>query len=133
MNKPIVERYLRLQKHVMEENNLFGKPTRIYNVDETGLSLVPGRKKIVGKRGMKGPSQITGGERGQLQRVVMAANAAGDYIPPIIIYKGKRMLPEPEKGYPARTIVRLSESGHVKKDLFLESLEHFCKTCKRAG
>ena len=78
----------------MEKNNLFGKPTRIYDVDKTGLSLVPRVKKIVGKRAMKGSSQITGGERGQPQTVVMATNAAGDYIPPMIIYKGKRMLPE---------------------------------------
>ena len=130
MNKPIVERYFQLLERVMEENNLFGKPTRIYNVDETGLSLVPGVKKIVGKRGMKGSSQITGGERGQLQTVVMATNAAGDYIPPMIIYKGKRMLPELEKDFPPGTIVRLSESGYVNKDLFLEWLEHFCKHVK---
>ena len=32
----------------MEENNLSGKPTRISNVDETGLSLLPGKKNIVG-------------------------------------------------------------------------------------
>ena len=44
-NKPTVERYFQLQERVMEENNLFGKPTRIYNVDETGLlRLVPGVK-----------------------------------------------------------------------------------------
>ena len=88
---------------------------------------MPGVTKIVGKRGMKGSSQITRGERGQLQTVVMATNAAGDYIPPKIIYKGKRMLPELEKDFPPETIVRLSESGYVNKALFLEWLEHFCK------
>ena len=77
-------------------------------------------KKIVGKRGIKESSQITGGERGQLPTIVMATNAAGDYIPPMIIYKGKRMLPELEKYLPPETIVRLSESGYVDKDLFLE-------------
>ena len=64
----------------MEENNLFGKPTRIYKVDDTELSLVPGAKKIVGKGGMKGSSQITGGERGQLRTVVMATNATHDNL-----------------------------------------------------
>ena len=83
----MVERYFQQLERVMEENNLFGKPTRIYNVDETGLILVPGVKKIVGKHGMKGSSQITGGERGQLQTVVMVTNAAGNYIPPMIIYR----------------------------------------------
>ena len=95
----------------MEENNLSGKPTRINNVDEAGLSLLPGKKNIVGKRGMKGSSQIARGERDQQQTVVMATNAAGDYIPPMIIYKGTRMLPELEKDIPPGTTVRLSESG----------------------
>ena len=95
----------------MEENNLFGKPTRIYNVDETGLSLVPGVKKIVGKRGMKGSSQITGGERGQLQTVVMATNAACNSIPSMIICKRKRTLPLLKKNFPPGTIVCLSEKG----------------------
>ena len=32
--------------------------------------------------------------------------------------------------FPPGTIVRLSESGYVNKDLFLEWLEHFCKHVK---
>ena len=79
---------------------------------------MPGVKKIVGKRGMKGSCQISGGERGQLQTVVMATNAAGDYVPSMTIYKGKRMLPELENNFPPRTIVRLSESGYVNKICF---------------
>ena len=61
----------------------------------------------------------------------MATNAAGDYIPPMIIYKGNRMLPELEKDLPPGTIERLSETGYVNKDLFLEWLEHFCKHVKK--
>ena len=126
LNKPSVERYFQLLENVMQKHSLFGNPTRIYNVDESGLSLVPGVKKIVGKRGIRSSSQITGGERGQLQTIVMATNAAGDYIPPMIIYKGKRRFPELEKGLPPGSIVALSESGYVNKDLFLMWLEHFC-------
>ena len=113
----------------MEENNLFGKPTYIDNVDETELSLVPGVKKIIDKRGMKESSQITEGKRGQLQTVVMATNAAGDYIPPMIIYKAKRMVPDLEKDFPPRTTVRLSESGYVYKDLFFRVVGTLLQTC----
>ena len=87
-------------------------------------------KNIVGKRGMKGSSQIARGERGQQQTVVMGTNAAGDFIPPMIIYKGTRMLPELEKDIPPATTVRLSDSGYANKDLFLEWLEHFYKHVK---
>ena len=40
------------------------------------------------------------------------------------------MLAELEKDFPPETIVRLSESGYINKDLFLEWLEHFCKHVK---
>ena len=90
LNTPSVERYFQLLENVMQKHSLFGNPTRIHNVNEFGLSLVPGVKKIVGKRGIRSSSQITGGERGQLQTAIMATNAAGDYIPPMIIYKEKR-------------------------------------------
>ena len=40
------------------------------------------------------------------------------------------MLPEIEKALPAGTIVRLSETGYVNKDLFLQWLEHFSKHLK---
>ena len=53
----------------------------------------------------KESSQITEGKRGQLQTVVMAANAAGDYIPPMIICKAKRMVLDLEKDFPPRKTV----------------------------
>jgi hypothetical protein len=107
MNRPLVERYFEM---LNETHDLFGQPTRIYNADESGLSLVPGVKKAVGKKGFKGSSQITGGERGELVTVMLSScNAAGNYIPPFVIYKGKRMMPGLEDNLPPGTLVRLSE------------------------
>ena len=40
------------------------------------------------------------------------------------------MLSEHERDFPPESIARLSESGYVNKDLFLEWLEHFCKHAK---
>ena len=56
MNRPLVQRYFNLLDDIYIEHNLFGKPTRIYNADESGLSLVPGVKKTVGLKGFKGSS-----------------------------------------------------------------------------
>nr|XP_039272242.1 uncharacterized protein LOC120346542 [Styela clava] len=42
LNKPTVNKYFDLLEAVMKENSLFNSPARIYNMDETGLSLVPG-------------------------------------------------------------------------------------------
>ena len=53
LNKPIIEKYFQLLEEIMSKCELFDKPNNIYNVDETGLSLVPGVKHIVGKKGLK--------------------------------------------------------------------------------
>ena len=57
-------------------------------------------------------------------------NAAGNYNPAMIISEERRVLPEIEKDFPPGTIVRLSESRYVNKDLFLQWLEHCCKHVK---
>ena len=41
LNNPVVERYFQLLERVMEENNLFGKPTYIYNVNTRSPELFP--------------------------------------------------------------------------------------------
>lgn len=130
LNKPVVERYFHLLEDVMTQFDLLDKPTRIYNMDESGLSLVPGVKNIVGQLGSKSSSQITSGERGLLQTVLLATNAAGDYIPPLIVYKGKRKMPQLERDLPPGSMVRLSDSGYINKELFLEWIEHFCQNRK---
>nr|XP_039263218.1 uncharacterized protein LOC120339200 [Styela clava] len=131
LNKPIVQRYFDMLESVMNDLCLFDQPSKIYNVDETGLSLVPGVKNIVGEKGSKSSSQITAGERGLSQTIVVCVNAIGDYIPPMVIYKGKRVNPALDRGLPAGSIVKYSESGYINKDLFLAWMEHCC-TSKRS-
>ena len=69
----------------------------------------------------------------------MATNAAGNYIPPMIIYEGKRMLPELEKDFPPGTTVRLSESGYFNNDsvhliqFVFRAVRTLLQTCKKAG
>ena len=62
----------------------------------------------------------------------MATNAARDYIPLMIIYKGKRMLPELQKVLPPGTIVCFSESKYVNKDLFFGMVGTLLQICKKA-
>nr|XP_039250275.1 uncharacterized protein LOC120327967 [Styela clava] len=87
LNRPIVNKFFDLLESTMLENFVFGEPSRIYNVDGTSLSLVPGVKNIVGLKSSRYSSQITSVERGLSQTVVMAVNAVGDYVPPMGIYK----------------------------------------------
>lgn len=111
----------------MKRIDVLDKPACVYNCDESGLSLVPETQKIVGGRGKRQVYQVTSGERGVLTTVIPCFNAAGDYIPPMIIFKGKRMRDGLNKNMPDGSIVAVSDSGYINKDLFMTWLEHFEK------
>ena len=54
-----------------------------------------------------------------------AVNAAGTYLPPMMIFKRKRMSQLLLKGTPHGTIGGVSENGWIESDLFVKWLEHF--------
>nr|CAI5820493.1 unnamed protein product [Callosobruchus analis] len=64
------------------------KALTVYNVDEIGFGTVQRRnQKIIARRGKHQVGGISSGERGVNTTVVCCANAAGQCIPPMIIYK----------------------------------------------
>lgn len=100
--------------------------SRIFNMDESGLSTVPNKTpKVVSKKGQKLVGKIVSGERGQTVTVVCCMSAAGYYIPPAMIFPRKRRKAELLDGAPPDTILFTSDSGYINTDLFLEWLEHF--------
>lgn len=132
MNEQEVRKYFSILKGVMTDFNLFDKPQCIYNVDETGIPLNNRPVKIVSQRGKREVVSLTNVEKGENVTVVACCNAAGSYIPPMIVFKGVRMRPEFNDGLPPCTIVELSESGYINERLFLRWLEHFA-TYKTPG
>jgi len=57
--------------------------------------------------------------------VMCAVNAAGTYLPPMMIFKRKRMSELLLKGTPHGTIGGVSENGWIESELFVKWLEHF--------
>lgn len=76
--------------------------SRIYNLDETGVTTVHKPKKVIGMKGMKQLNQCTSGERGQLETVVAIVCASGTFVPPVMIFPRKNfkthMLNEAQSG-----------------------------------
>lgn len=101
---------------------------QIYNVDETGVSTVPNRlPKVLSQRGKRTVSKVVSGERGVTTTLVCSMNAAGNFIPPVIIFRRKRLKAELTDGAPAGSLVLCSDSGYMNSDLFPEYLQHFCR------
>lgn len=73
-------------------------PAQIYNVDETSFCLDPSRVKVVGQKGTAAHRATSGPGRENIS-VLMGANAAGEKLPPQIIFKGS-WIPDKEDEFP---------------------------------
>lgn len=100
-------------------------PGLVYNCDETGLSSVPNsNRKVIAMKGSRVVQKITVGERGTLTTVLPCSNAAGDFIPPFLIFKGQP--PEVVEGkYPEGTSIHGSAKGYIDHEIFVMFLRHF--------
>ena len=64
---------------------------RIYNLDETGCNTNPCRKKLFFAKSACDVYMLAPNCRKTMYTVLFTGNAAGEYLPPMIVYKGKNM------------------------------------------
>ena len=98
---------------------------RLWNADETGLTVVHRPGKIMAKSGVKQVGKITSAERGETVTVMCAVNGAGAYVPPLMIFKRRRMTELLLKGSPPGTIGAVTDNGWIDGSVFLKWLKHF--------
>ncbi|KAM4620718.1 uncharacterized protein ACJ7VT_007344 [Polymixia lowei] len=111
----------------MEEHGLREKPCQIYNCDEKGFKLDSNRRKGIVSRGTKHGNKQAQGTRDHIT-ILVCFNAAGEDVPPFIIYKG---------GYPRAThneeavphiAYGKSQTGYINSEVFRKwFVEHFLK------
>jgi len=63
-------------------------PGQIYNMDETGIPLDSRPPKVVAKYGEKKVRHRQSGNKEQIS-IIGCGNAAGQVIPPMVIFEGK--------------------------------------------
>jgi len=62
----ILAQYYDMLEKTLQDNDLDGKPTQIFNMDETGFPLDPAPPLVVAPVGSKHVSQITTGNKAQI-------------------------------------------------------------------
>lgn len=74
----------------MEKHNF--AVDRIFNVDETGLTIVQSKcSDIISMKGKRQVGTITSAERGSLVTAILCMSAGGTFVPPMLIYPRKNM------------------------------------------
>lgn len=106
-------------------------PVKVFNVDETGISVVQHKaRKIIATKGKKEAQKLSSAERGATVTVVTCMSAAGQYVPPLLIFPQKRWQNELLDGAPPGSIGGCSDSDWITGPLFSKWLEHFINITK---
>ncbi|XP_069693143.1 tigger transposable element-derived protein 1-like [Periplaneta americana] len=104
---------------------------RVFNVDETGLSVVQSKiPQIIGLKGKRQIGALTAAERGSLMTVIVCMSAGGSFVPPMIIFPRKNMSQHLMRGAPPGSISACHPSGWVQSNLFKQWFEHFIEKTK---
>lgn len=94
-------------------------PENVINYDETNFSDDPGRPKVVCKRGSKYCDRIMDSTKTSIS-VMMAASAAGELLPPFVVYKAKNRYVEWEENGPRGCRYGISSSGWFDSNAFVD-------------
>ena len=117
VNDTSVHMYYSLLEKTLRDNGIFNFPSCIYNMDESGMPLDHKPPKVVVPKGTKKVHCRTSGNKSQIT-ILACGNAAGNMIPPMVIFDGKRLNPEWTKGEVPNTLYGMSEKGWSDMELF---------------
>ncbi|XP_041356365.1 uncharacterized protein LOC121373701 isoform X1 [Gigantopelta aegis] len=110
-------------KMILDKYELHDKPQCIYYMDETAIVTEP--DKVSALKGDK--SAMVAKYVSSPLTVVACGNAAGTYLPPFLIFKGKKKKTELSEKYSEGTEVRMSEMGWSDSVLLTDFVKHhFC-------
>lgn len=125
-NKVAVNKFYQLLGDIYDKYEL--TPDKIYNCDETGISVVSKTKsKILAMKGRKQVGLLSSAERGQTITVEICFNAAGTYMPPLMIFPRQRMKPELLDHAPPGTTAVCNPRGWITSEIFLTWFKNFIK------
>ena len=73
----------------LDKHDLKGKPSQIYNCDESGMPLEHKMPRTISAKGTKMVRQCSSGNKTQIT-ILGCASATRQAIPPIVIFAGKK-------------------------------------------
>lgn len=109
--------------HYLSDENLsiiLNDPSRVFNGDETGFSLCPKTKSVLGPKGAKDIYEVAKGNEKENLTVMFTFNAAGIMCHPMVIYSYKRIPQHILDSVPPNWGIGRSDTGWMKAEVFYE-------------
>lgn len=127
LNKFIVDDHFQRLNEVYDKLDLKTRPEKIYNMDEKGCRLtIHHQQTVLAQKGAK-RVHLQSSEHAESVTIAGCVNALGTSIPPMIIFKGKRLKPELYDNLPPGSLVEKSVKGYMTNELFKEFLKHLAR------
>ncbi len=105
-----IDSYFDLLETTLQETGLSDYPALYFNLDETGFAFHPQSNKTIHLCGEKNAFCISSGSKAQVT-VIACVSAAGQAIPPLIVWKRKTMAPEMATGEIPGTLYGFQRMG----------------------
>lgn len=113
----MLSRYQDQLEECLHSNGIFDSPAAIMNCDEIGIPLSSPGLRVVQEVGEKNPNYVTGGDKSQIT-VLACTSAAGQYIPPFIIFDRVTRNTKLAEGEIPGSLYGLSKKGWMNSELF---------------
>lgn len=127
LNKFIVDDHFKKLRDIYDKFDLYDHPEKIYNMDEKGCRLtIHHQQNVLAKKGAK-RVHLQASEHAESVTIAGCVNALGTAIPPMVIFKGKRLKPELYDNLPQGSLVEKSAKGYMTNELFKIFLKHLSK------
>lgn len=106
-------------------------PTRVFNVDETGVTSVQHKSmRVVSLKGRREVHKLSPAERDRLVTIVACMSASSNFVPPMLVFPRKRMKLQLMDGAPPGSISGCHVSVWIQTDLFTKWFAHFISYVK---
>ncbi|XP_072384750.1 uncharacterized protein [Diabrotica undecimpunctata] len=122
-NRPQVERLFDGLETLIQRFKF--TPYKIWNCDETGVSIVQKHAKVLATKNQKHVGQLTSAERGKNVTVLFAMSAGGQFVPPYFIFPRVRMNERLMVNAPNESVGEAQPNGWMNAELFLKWMHHF--------
>ena len=113
----VFDNYFDILEANMKKNNFIDNPHCIFNCDESGFPLDHKPGKLIALKGMKQVNSTTSGDKSQIT-ILACVSAAGQILPPMIIFDRKRLRTEFTHNEINGTLYGLSDKGWIDAELF---------------
>jgi len=124
-NEETVSDYFAKLGAICAKLNVLMKPMQIYNMDETGVSIVHKPGKVLTELGRRNVWAVTSAEKGKTHTILTCVSASGNSLPPFMIYPRKRITDNLKVGALAGTSFNCTDNGWVNGEMFCKWFNFF--------